>query len=317
MNPSSRFAAITALLLAAPVTSAFSGPVDVGYRYDLSDFTGTIPYTDARIVADAVHDEALTIYANEVRIFNGSGMQTFAFSMQAQDGHLVDLAVDDGGDMLLLVYESMAGAGTTNWSLRRLDYRGRFEGNAPLNRPADLAGFYPNRVLYRGQTLWLISELQMMAAAFSTDGTFLRSLDLAEIAGVAPEDRPNVQIGGCDVDASGAIAFTIPVYFRVYVVATDGSARSFGKSGSAAGNFGLATDVAFDGNGHIVVSDRLRNVVIVFDDQFRFMREFGQTGGRHERLTRPGALALGGGGKLYISQLRNRGVAVFAMISEQ
>jgi hypothetical protein len=102
----------------------------------------------------------------------------------------------------------------------------------------------------------------------------------------------------------------------VYVVAADGTTRAFGKVGSAAGNFGIVAGVASDRNGHIVVSDRLRNVVMVFDEEFRFVREFGQNGNAKNRVARPGSLAVGAAGKLYVSQLGNRGIAVFAMSPE-
>jgi hypothetical protein len=73
--------------------------------------------------------------------------------------------------------------------------------------------------------------------------------------------------------------------------------------------------VAADGRGHIFVSDRLRGVIMMFDDDLRFLSEFGQNGSPRERLARPGALAVHPDGKLYVSQLRNRGVAVYAIRS--
>jgi hypothetical protein len=156
----------------------------------------------------------------------------------------------------------------------------------------------------------------MIAASFGTDGASLRTIDLAEVAGVAPADRDSVGIRGFDVDASGSVLFAVPTLFRVYVVAADGTTRSFGKVGSAAGNFGIVAGVASDGRGDIIVSDRLRNVVMVFDEEFRFIREFGQEQNAKNRVVRPGSLAIGAGGKLYVSQLGNRGIAVFAINPE-
>jgi len=71
-------------------------------------------------------------------------------------------------------------------------------------------------------------------------------------------------------------------------------------------------DVAIDGEGNVFLSDRQRSLVIVLSREFRFLREFGRINER-EWLARPGALALDPSGRLYVSQVRNRGVAVFGI----
>lgn len=315
MNHVHRTAALAALLLAGSASSALSGPVEIGHLYELSDFAGTIPCDDARIVLDDPRHETYTLWGNTVRIFNGSGMHVFTFTVDPSDSQLIDLAVDPDGGMLLLTYPP-AGSVTGRWTVRRADYRGRPKGELALALPAEIADFGPNRMLLRGDTLWLVSEGQLLAATFALDGTFRSRIDLAKLAEVPDADRPDFEIRGFDAAADGSYVFAVPVQFRVYVASADGSTRAFGRSGSAAGNFGIISSVAFGDFGHVVVSDRLRNVVMVFDETFRFLREFGSRGNRGDRLTRPGELAIGNGGKLYVSQLRNKGVAVFAMTSE-
>jgi hypothetical protein len=315
MNRIGRLASFIAPL-AAVCAAAASGPIGVGHLYELSDFTGTIPYTDATVVADPAHDEAYTLFANDIRVFNGTGMQIFAFSQDGTKGQIVDLAVDDRGDLLTLTYAPVGPDGRAPWTLARADYRGRPLGPVALTIPDGLRTFNPNRLVLRAGTIWLASTTQMIAASFGTDGASLRTIDLAEVAGVAPADRDSVGIRGFDVDASGSVLFAVPTLFRVYVVAADGTTRSFGKVGSAAGNFGIVAGVASDGRGDIIVSDRLRNVVMVFDEEFRFIREFGQEQNAKNRVVRPGSLAIGAGGKLYVSQLGNRGIAVFAINPE-
>jgi hypothetical protein len=316
MNRHSRLAVMIALLGAVCAPAAASGPVSIGHLYELSDFTGTIPYTDATVVADPVHDEAYTLFANDVRVFNATGMQIYEFSLDSAKGQIVDLAVDERGDLLTLIYAPLGPDGQAPWSLARADYRGRPLGPVALLIPDAFATFTPNRLVLSSGTIWLASTTQMRAASFSTDGSFLREIDLADVAGVEPADRDSFGIRGFDVDPSGSVIFAVPTLFRVYVVAADGTTRAFGKVGSAAGNFGIVAGVASDRNGHIVVSDRLRNVVMVFDEEFRFVREFGQNGNAKNRVARPGSLAVGAAGKLYVSQLGNRGIAVFAMSPE-
>jgi hypothetical protein len=317
MNRNVRLAAPIVLLGAVCGLATASGPISVGHLYELSDFTGTIPYTDATVVADPVHDEAYTLFANDVRVFNGTGMQIYSFSLDSAKGQIVDLAVDDRGDLLTLIYAPVGPDGRAPWALARADYRGRPLGPIALAIPDGLATFNPNRLVLRAGTIWLASTTQMIAASFSSDGAFLRTIDLAEVAGVAPADRDSVGIRGFDVGPSGSVLFAVPTLFRVHVVAADGTTRSFGKVGSGAGNFGIVAGVAWDGNGNIIVSDRLRNVVMVFDEEFRFLREFGQSGSAKTRVTRPGGLSVGAGGKIYVSQLGNRGIAVFAMDPEK
>jgi len=313
----SRLAVMTALLAVICLPAAASGPVSIGRLDDLSDFTGTLPYTDATVVADPAHDEAYTIFANEVRIFNGTGMQVHSFLVDPAAWQLTDLSVDERGDLLLLLHTRGPADGSRRWTVMRADFRGRQKGEVELTVPESLAKFDPNRLLTRSGAIWLSSSDQMTAASFSSDGTFLRTVDLAEVAGIASDDRANYGLGGFDVDPAGDVVFAIPVKFKVFVVAPDGGVHSFGRVGSAAGNFGIVSGVVTDDQGHIVVSDRLRNVVMVFDEQYRFVREFGQNGNAKQRLARPGGLAFGADGKLYVSQLGNRGVAVFAIRSEQ
>jgi hypothetical protein len=316
MNLTNRLTVTIALLGAVCASAAASGPISVGHLYELSDFTGTIPYTDATVVADPSHDEVYTIFANDVRVFNGTGMQVYSFSLDSAKGRILDLAVDEHGDLLTLIYAPLGPDGRAAWALGRADYRGRPLDSVALEIPDALATFSPNRLVMGSGVIWLASTTQMMAASFSTDGSFLRELDLADLAGVESKDRENTGIRGFDVDPSGSVIFSIPTLFRVYVVAADGTTRAFGKVGSAAGNFGIVADVASDRNGHIIVSDRLRNVVMVFDEDFGFVREFGQNGNVKSRVNWPGGLAVGTAGKLYVSQLGNRGIAVFAMSPE-
>lgn len=309
VNRLAAFAALVALS-ALPV---FSEPVDVAYRHDLADFTGTIPTSDARVVVDAPRSEVYTAYGNEVRVFNDAGMEIYRFRVDADVGRVSDLAIEESGSLLMILYAPDDPARRT-WSLRRFDFRGRPLEEVALDRSGALSELLPNRLLLRRGTIWLMSQGQMRAAAFSSDGSIRVDLDLASKAGLAPEDRGNAEVSGFDVGADGTVAFAVPVQFRVHAIDPDGAVRSFGRAGSAAGNFGVLGDVALDPEGNLYVSDRLRSLVMIFNRDFRFLREFG-TVSRRQRLARPGSLALDPAGFLYVSQVRDRGVAVFAIAS--
>jgi hypothetical protein len=299
-----------ATLFASPLAS---GPADLSYLYNLADFTGKIPYNDARVTVDPFHSEVYTLYGNQIRVFNNAGMEIYKFEVDLSVGRVVDLGIESGGDILMLVYGSGVGEEGKQWSLIRADFRGRPTGEIAVERSGEAAGLLPNRLLLRSGKIWLISLDQMRAASFLPDGKIVRVLDLADLAGLTPEDRGNAEVSGVDIGGDGTVVFAVPVQFKVHSVDPKGPVRSFGKSGSAAGNFGVLGDVAVDGEGNIFVSDRLRSMVMVFTKEFRFLREGGRISNR-EWLARPGALALDPAGRLFVSQVRRRGVAVFAIV---
>jgi len=125
--------------------------------------------------------------------------------------------------------------------------------------------------------------------------------------------QDGAELGGFEVDAQGTILFTIPTAFRAFRRKAGEKAESFGKSGASPGKFGIAGAITEDDAGNIVVADRARGVVLVFAPNLLFLREFGATGAREARLRGPGRIAMGNGGKLYVSQLGMRGVAVFSL----
>ena len=304
--------AAVAALLASIAAPAPSGPVELAYLYDLSDFTGRIPYSDARVVADAPRSEVYTLYGNRIRVFNNSGMEIYQFEVDFAAGRILDLGVESNGDLLMLLFASAAGEGATRWSLVRADFRGRLTQQLDVDQSGAAAGLLPNRLIIRSGRIWLISQSQMRAAGYLPDGKLDRILDLAELAGLAPEDRGNAEVSGLDVGIDGTVVFAVPEQFQVHAIDPAGGVRSFGRAGSAAGNFGVLGDVTLDDRGNLFVSDRLRGVVMVFNRDFRFLRETGSTAGG-DRLVRPGGLAFDPAGRLYVSQVRDRGIAVFAV----
>jgi hypothetical protein len=74
--------------------------------------------------------------------------------------------------------------------------------------------------------------------------------------------------------------------------------------------------IVADDLGNYLVVERLRSVVMVFNKEFLFVKEFGYRGTKAENLVGPNDLALGNSGRLYVTQLRNRGVSVFSLTSD-
>jgi len=88
-------------------------------------------------------------------------------------------------------------------------------------------------------------------------------------------------------------------------------AFTFGVSGSGPGRFGVVGGIVADEMGYTYVADRLKSVVLIFDGDFKFMKEFGYRGPGPDNLVGPKYLALDAQGKLYVSQLKDRGISVF------
>ncbi len=121
---------------------------------------------------------------------------------------------------------------------------------------------------------------------------------------------------GFTLDKNGNILFTIPVFFSAYRLSPDGTMASFGAAGSGPGKFGIVSGIIADNRGNYVVSDKLRCVVSVFDNNLNFVTEFGYRGKNPQNLVIPSDLAMDGNNNLYVIQAGMRGVSVFRMSYE-
>jgi DNA-binding beta-propeller fold protein YncE len=138
------------------------------------------------------------------------------------------------------------------------------------------------------------------------------SYDIASLIELDEKDRKDADIVGFSVDQDGNILFTMPIIAKAGVLSPDKHVRFFGQSGSTAGKFGVLGGIAADASGKfILVSDTLRCVVMVFDRNFKFQTEFGFRGLEPDNLIGPMQLAVDNKNRLYVAQLRNRGISVY------
>jgi len=151
----------------------------------------------------------------------------------------------------------------------------------------------------------------MRIAVTDENGLFEKGYDLFSILKVEDNKRGDTVIGGFSLDREGNMLFTVPVFFSAYTLSPEGKVRSFGIPGSAPGRFGIVGGIVADDRGNYYVADRLKCAVIIFDKNFKFQKEFGYRGSRPHNLIGPKDLALDNQGRLYVSQLRGRGVSVF------
>jgi len=297
------------LLLAIAVGPAAAG-VSFTHVYDLADFTGTIRFGYVRVAMDQNQNETYVVEGNVVRVFNDAGMEVHRFSQDPQFGSLFSVTVDDAGDIYTLSYET--GVDNPRWIVNRCNYRGEPRETLEVRgMPDSVAQFNPNQIFLREGRILLVNRFGMRAVEIDRTGAFVKDWDFGRLAEVDDNARPDTEISGFTVDQTGNMLFTVPVMFRAFVVSPDGAVRTFGKAASAPGGFGIVSGIAVGPRGEVVVADKLRARVMVFDQDLKFVGEFGGTPA--DPLVRPADVSVDGAGRVYVSQGRGKGVSVYTV----
>jgi len=321
------------LTLAVSVLITLAGPargeMKAVYLYNLSDFSGTIPFSSARISIDALRKEVYVITGDIIRVFNATGMEIYSFGADLDVGILVDAAVDEEGNIYVLSFSYERKGPIITFC----NFRGEPLSEVTVaNVPTEFKGFIPNRLIYRNGTLYLASDSAMMVVMTDRKGAFKAGVDLFSLMDIKPDriskfrnekdsqpteiKRENYGIAGFYVDHEGNMLFTSPITALAYIVSPDLKVESFGKRGSAPGKFAVPRGIARDRSGNYFVSDILKCAVMVFDRNFDFLIEFGYRGFMPGNLIGPSAMEIDDDSKLYVTQLMERGVSVFKLTSE-
>jgi hypothetical protein len=282
--------------------------VETSFLYTLSNFSGAIPFDSAKIYTDETRSEIYVVEPGEkgVSVFNDKGMEVYRFGDDGPLGALMDVAVKNDGNILLL------SRGMGKSSVILCNFRGEPLSELELKKlPPDFSGFLPDRMAYREGRLYLLDSMAMRIAVTDAKGLFQKGYDLAALLEVEEKKRGDTVIGGFSLDRRGNMLFTVPVLFAAFTLSPAGKIRGFGRSGSAPGRFGIVGGIVADDRGNYYVADRLKSAVIVFDKDFRFQTEFGYRGLRPGNLIGPKNIVLDNKGRLYVSQLRKRGISVF------
>ena len=303
------FSTLVGLLMILPVVChAARADVEANYLYRLSNFGGPVPCTWAHIAVDAARNEIYLIDEKEVLVFDENGMEIYRFGDDGSLGVISDVAVDDTGNILVL---SRVGA---TQSILRCDFRGQPVGQLNLTGlPPEYSGFSPKRMVFHNSLLYLADTSDLKLVVADGNGRFRSGFDVATLLEIEDDKRIANQISGFSVDTDGNILFTIPVLFSIHRLLPDGTIQSLVRPGSSPGKFNLVGGIVADDGGNIYVADRLKSAVLIFDREFNFIRQFGYRGSRPGNLIGPRDLALDARGRLYVSQLQNRGVSVFKL----
>lgn len=283
-----------------------SAQVRATYLYSLSNFVGPFHYNGVHVNVDWERDETYLVYQNIVRVFNRTGMEVFSFGDDLDVGGIVDATADANGDVIVLSYKEGP-------LVTRCTFRGVPIGRIEITDLPVGATFRANRLIVRNGLFYFADMASSTVTITTPDGRCRQRIDFGRLVGAEEMQRAGAEMFGFTVDNDGSLLFTMAALFRVYKYAPDGTVSFFGRAGSSPGRFGIVSGIATDSRGDVLVSDKLRSVVMVFGKDFRFITEFGTRGLGPGDLIVPDSLAVDPEDRVYVSQGRRRGVSVFAL----
>lgn len=307
-------AAFALMFLSAGYPVCLRAEVQASFLYSLSNFTGPIPYSAPRVVIDKDRNEISVLSGNEVQVFNEQGMEIYRFGDDLDIGSIADLSVDGNGDVLLLAYGAPP---KSHYSVVRCNFRGELTGKIEIkNLPSQFSGFSPSRMVFVNNMLYFADLNGLKFVVTDADGAFKHGYDIFSMLSLKETMRGDVEMLGFSVAGDGSMLFTIPVLFSAYRLYPDGKMAQFGRPGSAPGKFNLVRGIALDSRGNYLVVDRLKSTVMVFDENFKYLTQFGFRGRRQANLIAPDDVAIDASGKVYVTQNARRGINVYVMKHE-
>ncbi len=287
--------------------------VSPSFLYTLSDFNGPIIYDGAAVYADKARNEAYVVSRGIVKVFNDNGMEIFRFNDGNELGAISSLDFDQEGNMYVLSYKH--GYIEASYNIIRCNFRGEPQSTIEIKGiPSSFVNFMPRNMAYRNNQFYLADPSTLRIVITDMSGQVQKSFDLIPILDLKESDRNDVEMGGFSVDQNGNMLFTMPTLFSASVLSPDGKIVSFGQAGSAPGKFANVSDIIRDNRGNILVADKLKDVVDIFDKNFNFLTEFGGRGDAPGNITIPWSLAMDNDNRLFITQASNRGVSVFRLL---
>ena len=226
-----------------------------------------------------------------IGMFDRDGLDRFRTDAQARLSAPIDACVEANGDFVLT--DRLEGNRRT---IRRLNFLGEPIAWEP-ERPYDDWSPRHFRLLADGDYLTL-DRKGLLAKHDSDTGALLWSTSLvdptwerADLLG-RPEEAPDGSILVPNAGAAG-----------ILIVSPAGEpAGSFGFPGGKRGELIFPVGVAITTGGHILVLDRMRHAILLFDSTHRFLNEFGRVGYGPGDLYHPVAIEAAPDGRVWITQ---------------
>jgi hypothetical protein len=306
---------IAIAFLALSSVTAKAQSVKGTYLYNLSNFTGTISFSWPRVFIDQNRNETYVVYQNFIRIFNETGMEIYSFGDELELGAIVDITLDREGDILLLSHKWSQTTDRVDYEITRCNYRGEPLTKIEMkNLPSQYSKFLPNRMIYREGNLYLTSLISMVVAVTDANGVFKEVYDILPLLELEEKEKEDAMMECFSIDGEGNFLFTIPPLFRAYKISPDRKITYFGKPGGAPGRFNIVAGIATDRRGNILVVDKLKCAVMVYDKDFKFLTQFASRGWRPGFLIAPEDIAVDSQDRVYVTQAGKKGISVFKII---
>jgi DNA-binding beta-propeller fold protein YncE len=301
-----------ALLLVAAARGPAPGaePFDTAYLHNLSSSFGELPLQNVGLSYDPVHREIYVTGDGPVRVFNESGMEVYTFRDAPELGAVRSIAALEDGDLLALSFRD------GKRRLFRCTFRGEYLGEVvPRNVPERFAALSPSVMRYADGKVFLVDGPAMRILVVDPDGEYVASYDVGDKLEVG-DQREKLGLRGFSVDRLGNLLFTIQPLFRAYLMTPEGEIQGFGQKGSAPGKFNIVGGITRDDAGNFYVADLLKSAILVFDPDFRFVKEFGYRGRKPGSLAAPEEI-VAAGELLFVSNRGRKGVSVFRVGTRQ
>jgi len=309
-SPITRPSIVHSLVAAAALCMPAAAGVRSAFAYTLSSDAGAMPLSWSSLNWDAAAGELYVVDSSEgvVDVFNESGMAVYAFGNDSDLGSVEGAVPLESGQLALLAVRG------SSWTLWRCNFRGDpIAAIALRGVPGSFKEFRPDTLRGAGGKLYLADKSAMKVLAVGIDGAVAASYDVRALLKLGKKNAAE-DLRGFNVDARGNLFGTVPGLFLAFVVAPDGQVRTFGARGSSPGKFNIVAGIAADEAGHVFVTDTLKCAVLVFDQDLKFIDQFGYRGLDDDGLIAPQDIAVGGG-RVFVSQSRG-GVKAFDVLLE-
>ena len=243
--------------------------------------------------------------SGELRIFSDKGVFTFGTGSLSELSHPASAALDPFGGFYLT--DAKEGVGRT---LRRLNYRGEPMAYTP---ESPVEGWSPDQLFIArdGGIVSLDGKTALLTKHDPASGALIWQRRIGdESAG------ENLVFGRPAESADGRIYLPCASLHMVFVRDAEGRPLgSFGEFGATRGGLIFPVGVDFGPEGTILLLDRIRHTVLLFDENHAFLAEYGSFGGREGQFYHPVALAARADGRVYVAQGYGSRVQVFQLLS--
>jgi hypothetical protein len=154
----------------------------------------------------------------------------------------------------------------------------------------------------------------MLVVVADANGVFKEVYDILPLLELEEKEKEGAMMEGFSIDKEGNFLFTVPPLFRAYKISPDRKVSYFGKPGGAPGRFNIVAGIVTDSRGNILVVDKLKCSVMVYDKNFNFLNQFGSRGWKSGFLIAPEDIVIDSRDRVYITQAGKKGIIVFRLV---